>query len=179
MSDANIIAPASVASDRNARLEAKRQARIPMSVPVRKLEVPEIPGMHPHWFLESNIPRAIQAGYEFVERGAVPIHTHSLGSSPNIDGNQDLGSRISIADGPNAQGMPQSLVLMAIEEELWREDLAKIGERNAAIMGSIFRGEKILEGPGDPQTADDRALRYVDKERTKAIFNRPTRKSNA
>lgn len=179
MSQANVIEPSSVASDRNAKLEAKRRARLPMSVPMRKLEVPEIPGWHPHWFLESNIPRAIQAGYEFVQRGEVPIHTHSLGSSPATDGNQDLGSRISLADGPNAQGMPQCLVLMKIEEELWREDLAKIGERNAAIMGSIFKGEKILEGPGDPQTADDRALRYVDKERTKAIFNRPPRKAQA
>ena len=46
----------------------RERKRIPMSVPVQRLEVAEIPGYHLHWFLSTpeRLQRALDGGYEFV-----------------------------------------------------------------------------------------------------------------
>src|ERR1700676_276687 len=135
----------------NATVEPKRNRknRIPMSVPMRKLEVPEISGYHLHWIKESNIPRALQACYEFVDYDEVPVNQRGVGTDTEMSGNTDLGSRVSI------------------------------DTRNAGIMGSIFRGEKILD---KGEVSDDiRETRYVDQERTRvrpALFQRRRQKAS-
>ncbi len=156
----------------NATVEPKgnRAMRIPMSVPMRKLEVPEIPGYHSHWIKESNIPRALQAWYEFVEFDEVPINQRGVGTDTEITGNTDLGSRVSIQAGVGADGRAERLVLMKLREDLWLEDRAKIDGRHAAMMGQIFRGEKIIGTERD--NAEDQGSRYVDPDRTRALFNR-------
>jgi hypothetical protein len=150
--------------------KGNRKHRVPMSVPMRKLEVPEIPGFHLHWIKESNIPRAIQACYEFVEFNEVPVNQRNVGTDTEISGNTDLGSHVSISAGIGADGRPERLVLMKLPEDLWVEDRAAIDGRHASIMSGIFRGETILgtekDKPGDEGT------RYVDPERTRALFNR-------
>jgi hypothetical protein len=146
--------------------------RIPMSVPQRKLEVPEIPGYHLHWFREVNVPRAIQAAYEFVKTDELPINQISLGSSVDSSGNTDLGTNVRVIGAINELNHPEYLVLMKLREEYWREDRAEIDAKAASKMKAIFRDEVILDDPSHPPDADTQALRYVKT----AVFNRPTRK---
>lgn len=163
----------------NAEVEPKgnRRARVPMSVPLRKLEVPEIPGYHLHWVKEANLGRALAAYYEFVEDHEVPINQRCPGTDTEISGNTDLGSRISIAAGQGADGKPERLYLMKLAQEYWVEDRAKIDGRNAQILGSIFRGEKIINQSPAGQSRGDNSMDYVDLERTKALFNRRREKA--
>lgn len=162
-----------------ANSEAKPKSeriRIPMSVPVRALETPEIPGYHTHWFKETNIPRAKQAWYEFVAWDEVPVNQRNVGTDKSITGNTDLGSYISIAD----RGSPERLYLMKLKEELWLDDRKKIDERNAAILGGIFRGEVIVDSGPEGETKGSKDHRYVDPDRTyerRALFARRRVKS--
>jgi hypothetical protein len=161
------VTPTNVA---NRAVEAKGQRRrIPMSVPRRRLETPEIPGYHLHWFKESNIPQALDAWYEFVDSREVPVNQRNVGNSSDMTGNQDLGSGIRINAGIGADGKNEQLVLMKLKEELWLEDRAAIDKANAERLGQVFRGEKILGAEPDNE---DSGTRYVDRERTKALFNR-------
>lgn len=168
------------ANPANVKQESKgnRRARVPMSVAMRKLEVPEIPGYHTHWIKESNIPRALAAYYEFVEDREVPINQRNPGLDTEISGNTDLGARVSIAAGIGADSKPERLYLMKLAEEFWIEDRAKIDGRNASMMGQIFRGEKIIDK--DEVSNDVKTHRYVDMERTRerrALFSRPRAKA--
>jgi hypothetical protein len=148
--------------------------RIPMSVPTRRLEVPEIQGWHLHWFLESRIPRALQAGYQFVDYDEVPVNQRGIANDSTVSGNTDLGSRIRQIGGRDESGQPEHLVLMKLKEEWWQEDRKVIDEKNARMMSSIFKDEQILGAEKD--IPDDQGTRYVDRSRTKALFNRPPRK---
>jgi hypothetical protein len=152
--------------------KGNRRERIPMSVPLRKLEVPEIAGYHLHWIKESNIPRALAAYYEFVEWNEVPVNQRNPGTDTEVSGNTDLGSHVSIAAGMGANDKPERLVLMKLAEEYWLKDREVIDARNAGVMGSIFRGEKILGSERDKPR--DEGSRYVTPE-TKALFARGRR----
>jgi hypothetical protein len=159
--------------------EAKPKAdriRIPMSVPVRMLETPEIPGYHTHWIKEENIPRAHQAWYEFVQWDDVPVNQRNVGTDKSISGNTDMGSHVSVVD----RGGTGRLYLMKLKEELWLEDRRKIDERNASLLGGIFRGEVIMDSGPAGETKGARDHRYVDPDRTSqkpALFNRRRVKS--
>lgn len=169
MSNASEILTPNNPANTEATVKGARK-RIPMSVPYRKLEVPEIAGYHLHWIKSSNIPRALQAFYEFVMNDEVPVNQRNPGMDSTVSGNTDLGAQISIAGGMDKEGRPERLHLMKLKEEYWREDRQAIDERNAGIMGQIFRGEKILGTERDKP--EDQGTRYVDPERTRALFNR-------
>ena len=49
--------------------------RIPMSLPMQKLAVPELEGYHLHWMLgtTTRINQALRAGYEFVDPSEVDV----------------------------------------------------------------------------------------------------------
>jgi len=143
--------------------------RIPMSTPMRKLEVPEIPGYHLHWFLDSNVPRAIQGGYEVVHDDETSINQLNIGADKLVNGSMDLGSMIRIVGGIAENGKPECLTLMKIKEEYWREDQVTLETRNAQIMAGIFKDEKIMDGELNP---GDKSQRYVKT----ALFQRPKRK---
>jgi hypothetical protein len=154
--------------------EPAARKRIPMSVPTRRLEVPEIEGWHLHWFLESRVPRALQAGYVFVDFDEVPVNQRGIANDSTVSGNIDLGSRVRQIGGLGEDGRPEHLVLMKLKEEWWQEDRAAIDEKNARMMSSIFRDEQILGAERDD--LEDQGTRYIDKSRTKALFSRPARK---
>lgn len=145
---------------------AAERKRIPMSTPVQKLEVPEIPGYHLHWFRgdAERIERAIAGGYEFVDSNEVHVNNVSLGGDSAQSGNTDLGSRVSIVSGQEVgkDGQAQRLVLMKIRQEWWEEDQAAIEARNTQVRDSLVSGaigsEKDAQG--------DSQHRYVDKTRT-------------
>ncbi|CAM5998762.1 unnamed protein product [Sphagnum balticum] len=132
-----------------------------MSVPHQRLEVPEIPGYHLHWFLEKNVPRALQAAYEFVEDSEVPVHQRGVATSGEVSGSADLGSRIRILAGVSELSLPEYHVLMKLREEYWLEDRAEIDKAHALKMGGIFRGEEIVNPQGAEQSGSDANLRYV------------------
>lgn len=151
-----------------------------MSVPTRRLEATDIPGFHLHWFVDRNIHRAIQAGYEFVDDKEVELNQHGVATSSEISGNADMGSRVRVVAGEGQDGKGEYLTLMKIKEEWFREDQAALEKRNASILEQIFRGEKIYTAEGELQ--EDKNLRYIDRDRTSyqpspALFQRPTRKA--
>lgn len=147
------------------------RTRIPMSVPQRKLEVPNLPGYVLYWFRDSNVPRALQAGYEFVQRNELPVNQMNVATDKGISGNQDLGNHIRVYGGLDAQNQPEFGTLMKIREEWWREDQAKVANKNAGVLKSIFKKEAIA---GDAElTPEDREHRYIKT----ALFQRPARKA--
>lgn len=152
------------------------RARIPMSVPVAKLEVPAIPGYHLHWFLGTpeRIQRARDAGYELVEPVEVAPNSVGLGSDSAASGSTDMGSAVSVVAGSETgrDGQAVRMVLMKIRQEWWEEDQALIEERNTAVVDALTAG---MTGAGQGgETAADARLRYVAKSRTQIpdMFNR-------
>lgn len=128
--------------------------RIPLSVPRRKLEVDPLPGFVLYWFKESNIPHAIDAGYDFVDRKEVILNQSNEAGSSAQSGNTDLGSRVSvIGDKVGERGVPERLVLMKIREEWWREDRELLDNQNAMVIQSIFGGQIMAADRGDHSTS--------------------------
>lgn len=142
------------------------RTRIPMSVPVQALSVPDIPGYHQHWFsgTPERIQRAQDGGYEFVDSKEVKPNAIGLGSDSSISGNTDMGSGVSIVSGQavGADGQAVRLVLMKIKEEWWLKDQELIEARNTEIRDALLGGMVGAENdaPGDSQ------YRYVDKSRS-------------
>lgn len=149
--------------------DAGARRRIPMSVPMRKLEVSPIPGYSLYWFLQQNVPRAQQAGYEFVQANEVTLNQQNVASSKDISGNADLGGQVKVISGSGVEGA-EHLVLMKIRLEWYNEDRRLIEEQNAKVLASIFRGETILGT--DQVNPGDRDQMYVKQ----ALMQRPTRK---
>lgn len=160
----------------------QERKRIPMSVPVQKLEVADIPGYHQHWFMgtEDRIARALTGGYEFVdERDAKPFNI-SLGGDSTASGNTDMGSRVSIVAGTELgrDGQPIRMILMKIRLELYEEDKKLVEDRNDAVANALTGGMIGAMDGSTGETADDVRLRRVDKVRTKIpdMFNKHKRK---
>ena len=145
---------------------AAQRRRIPMSIPVQRLEVADIPGYHLHWFLSTpeRLQRAIDGGYEFVDERDVKVNAVSLGGDSAISGSTDMGSRVSIVSGQEVgkDGQPTRLVLMKLKQEWWDEDQVLVEAKNTKVRDSLVGGMIGAENdrPGDTQH------RYVDKTRT-------------
>jgi hypothetical protein len=149
-----------------------RRKRIPMSVAKRKMEVEALPGYHLHWFAESNVAQAIDAGYHFVSSDEISLNQLGVGAKHNMTGNTDLGSRISIVgslSGPS--GGAERAYLMKLKQEYRNEDLAAMAEVAAAPLQAIFRDEMIAGPEGKVNERGE--LVYVKT----ALLNRPTRKA--
>lgn len=152
-----------------ANTEAKASAerrRIPMSVPVQKLEAPDIPGYHLHWFngTPQRIQRALDGGYEFVDEREANINNTSLGGTSTRTGNTDMGSRVSVLSGTEIgqDGQPVRLILMKIKQEWYEEDQTLVQARNNQVIDTLTRGVAGAErdAPGDTKQ------RYVDRARS-------------
>jgi hypothetical protein len=169
------------------QIERGLRRRIPMSLPTRKLEVPELPGYWLHWFLESNVPRAMEAGYEFVDAGELPVPQFNPGNAKEIDGNMDMGTRVRQVAGKSETGGAEFHVLMKLREDWAADDRRMRDSKNAAILQAIFRDERVQDHPlaGD-QSERDRNVRYVKTAqlqtpasgpaRPAPLFQRPPRK---
>jgi hypothetical protein len=164
-------------ASRAAATSAERK-RVPMSVPVQRLEVPDLPGYHLHWFLSTpeRLQRAMDGGYEFVDEREMKINNVSLGGDSAASGSTDLGSRVSIVSGQEVgkDGQPTRLILMKIRQEWWDEDQQLIEDRNTKVRDSLLGG---MIGAEHDQRGDSQH-RYVDKARTQIPdFFKPKRKS--
>lgn len=129
--------------------------RIPMSLPVLQLGIPDIPGFHLHWFLAKNVPRAKAAGYEFVDQEEVAVNNRGVADNLEESGSSDLGSRVSVIGGMDEQNNPERLYLMKIQEEWHQEDVRKLGERNDQIAQALRAG--LIGAENDP----DAGKRYL------------------
>ncbi len=151
-----------------------RENRIAMNTPERKLEVPEIEGFHLHWFLEDNIPKAINAGYEFVRPEEVPTADRSIGGRTEGSTSEDIGGdRISQVGGRDAAGQPVQLVLMKIRKEWYFDDQRVIAERNKQIVNQIFRRKQAMKSPGEsPADYDKRYTKEAVIDMSNGRFRR-------
>ena len=132
--------------------------RVPMALPTLKLSVPDLPGHHTHWFRGTGqrIQQALNAGYVFVERNELVLNGFGLATSYDIDGNTDLGTRVSIpSGGDDTPGQAGRLYLMKIKNELWLEDEELVFERHEQIAGQL-RGDK-----GFTEAGMDASQRYT------------------
>lgn len=149
--------------------------RIPMNVPIQKLEVPEIPGYRLYWFRgePGRLARAEQAGYEYVNRGEIELNSVGLADSA-ADGNSDMGSLVSVAAGDMVgdDRQPLRLVLMKIREEWALENDQILEDRNDAVAAAL-RGGLIGSEKDRP---DDRDARYVGSQtKIHELFRRKPR----
>lgn len=150
----------------------RQRVRVPMSLPTQRFQVPEIPGKHLHWFLEERVPRALEGGYEFVHTQDLPVNQRNVATSTEISGSQDLGDRIRVSANDSSTG--QYHVLMMIKLEWWNEDQAALAERNAGVLGAIFRNEPISAPM--PDGADPSQTYSKTHLIQKPLFQRGTRK---
>ena len=159
----NVAEEASVGSEVEVRATRKR---IPMSVPRQKLACAKIPGFHCHWMADrpGRIPQALQAGYEFVDIGEISVQNTGLADDISLDGNNDLGSRVSVIGGVGQAGDVELLYLMKLKQEWWDEDQAELRQKNNSIWEQIHRGEATMDTPGDASN------RYV-KNTSRVGFN--------
>lgn len=157
--------------------------RIPMNVPRRKLEVRDIPGFRLYWHRQQDIDRALDAGYQFVDRREVSLNSRAIGSAGGLGGNTALGNEVSIV---GSAGTGERLILMKIREEYYQEDKQMIFREHASRMRSIFEGEVIMmpggDGHPDIVVGPDGQLRgtgttYVKKQPYVALFNRGAKTS--
>lgn len=152
-------------ANRDAKTDAERK-RIPMSVPVQRLEAPEIPGFHLHWFngTPERIKRALDGGYEFVDSRELKVNNVSLGGDSTVSGNTDMGSRVSITGGTQMgnDGQPVRMVLMKIKQEWYEADQKLVEDRNELVAASLRGG---LIG-SEKDAAGDSQHRYVDPKKT-------------
>lgn len=149
--------------------------RIPMSGARRKLEVPEIPGYHTHWFLRANVYEALGAGYEDVDPKEIAdqVNNHRLGDSVIKSGNSSLGNTVEVPTrGPDG---PTQLRLMKIRDEWFQKDQRDIAERNLLTIKAVFRqhAPEIL-GSGEVKGAD-KTTRYVRQDMTHMEMDKPAR----
>lgn len=152
---------------------ARERNRIPLSVPQRKLEVPEMPGYYLRWFkgTPQRLAQAERAGFEFVGTDEIQLNNVVLGGDALKDGNSDLGSRVSVVEGSEVdrQGQAVCLYLMKQKREWYLEDQAQVQKRNdsvaEALTSSYRAGQVGGFMPGEP--AEDKAARYVDAKRSR------------
>ena len=166
---ANLANPAA-ATDKKVIKEARK--RVPVGLPSLKLTVPEIEGFKCYWFLDRNVSRALQGGYEAVHEHEVPTQSLNVASDSAGSGNLNLGSAIKIWGGYTDNGQIEYLNLMKIKDEWWTEDHDEMSRRDAERLAGVFKGEQIIASEG--VSAEDKGQRYVKT----ALFQRPARKGN-
>ena len=145
---------------------ASNRERIPMSAPVRKLEVPSMEGWHLYWFREEKIPRALQAGYEFVAANEVSLNQHNPANADDLSGNSDLGTRVRHFAGMGQQGQPEYHYLMKLPIELYNQDQLAIAKRNKSQMESIFINKDPQALSVQATNPHDRGKAYVKSDQT-------------
>jgi hypothetical protein len=154
------------------KTEAERR-RIPLSVPQRKLEVPDIPGYHLRWFrgTPQRLAQAERAGFVHVTEDEIGLNPVSLGGDATKAGNSDMGSNVSVIEGSEVDGSGQAvrMYLMKQKMEYKLEDDAIIQKRNDSVVdaltGQYAQGAVGGQQPGE--SAEDFSTRYVDKKRAR------------
>lgn len=151
---------------------SERAARVPMSAPLRKLEVPEIPGFRTFWILgkPERVAQAEAAWYEFVDPSEIEVNDTRVGGSIDSGSSDMSGSRVSVIAGDelDARGQPIRLYLMKVRIEHYEQDMLSVHATNAQVaeeltakfsqgqIGGLAAGEQVVDAQN----------RYVDKSRS-------------
>lgn len=155
----------------NSRVKRVQEAsRVPMSISVRALEVPDMPGYHMHWFLERNVPRALRAGYEYVDPDEVDVNNRSAADAADVSGSTDMGSRVSVIGNIDEQGKAENLYLMKIRNEWYEKDQQALADRNDNVAKALRAG--LIGAENDPEVG----MRYV-KQGAGLFFPKQSRKA--
>ncbi len=161
-----------------ADIMAGRRKRVPMSTATRKMEVAAIDGFYLYWHLETNVPAALQAGYEFVDRAEANLVNVGLAADRTNSGNTDLGTRVSmIGSLSGTQGGPERAYLMKLRQEWRDEDRAKMTEIAQRPLKAIFRDEQIAGPEGTIRGKNELEYVRTSQVQNMPLFNRPTRKA--
>lgn len=123
----------------------------------RRLEVSPLPGYIMYWHRAADVPDAIDAGWEFVDKQEVQLNPFQIGGDSMLGGNTDLGSRVSVI-GSASQG--ERLYLMKLHETYARQDRDTRFRANAGSLRSIFVGERIVD-PESSQLVSPDGSTYV------------------
>lgn len=156
---------------REAKAPGDRQ-RIPLSVPQRKLEVPEIPGYYCRWFrgTSARLGQALQAGFEYVRPDEVKLNNVSLGGDADKTGNTDMGDRVSVVEGGEIEGgQAVRLYLMKQKMEWYLEDKKVVQDRNDSVAHALTQSYQrgVVGGLAPGENQDDAANRYVNRNHTR------------
>lgn len=153
-------------------LEGGRK-RIPLSVPMRKLEAPEMPGFYLRWFkgTPQRIAQAERAGFVFVTEDEVRLNNVSVGGDADRSGNTDMGSRVSVVEGGEVDGQGQAVRLYLMKQplEYKKEDDQLIQQRNDSVADALtasFRAGTV-GGRDQGEQPEDLGARYVDPRRSR------------
>jgi hypothetical protein len=145
---------------------------VPMSQGAQTLAVPQRDGWHRRWFRSDpgRIARAQRAGYTFVDADEVSLVNGDLGGDASTSGNSDMGTRVSVISGDEADstGQPSRMYLMECPEELYEYSRSILADRNEGIAEAL-RGGKIGAGH-DGETRKDQETRYITGD-IPALFN--------
>ena len=128
---------------KNARPGLKDPNRVPFASNRNKLEVRYKDSdfhkkWYGHWFNVDGdrIDRAQAAGYQFVSREEV----HGFGDGPLMEGNTDLGDKVSRVVGRADGNQPIRAILMKLPMDYREEDMALKEERNRLVDEAINAG---------------------------------------
>ena len=93
----------------------------------------------------------MQCGYEFVTTDEVRVNNRRIGDDSANDGNQDMGTRISVHGGEDDRGNSERLYLMKIKEAWWKKDREAQLASTKATVATLKRGMMGAEreAPGD------------------------------
>ena len=162
----------------------EERKRIPLSVPQRKLEVPDIPGYYLRWFrgTPARLAQAARAGFINVKEDEIGLNNLSLGGDATKAGNSDMGSNVSVIEGSEVDGTGQAvrMYLMKQPMEYKLEDDAITQERNDDIARTLTGQYQsgVVGGRDAGETEADINARYVDRKRTKVpeLFRKKSRR---
>lgn len=157
-----------------AAVTVTERTRVPMSLPVQKLAVPDIPGYHLHWILgnPARIQQALRAGYEFVDEAETDITNTGLADDAQSSGNTDLGSRVSVtAGGSGEDGQGNRLYLMKLKNEWYEADQKAYEAQSEKTAAQLRGGQDMGVNPHGSEQ------RYIPESARKNVSNLFTPKS--
>lgn len=162
-------------SPANEKLELPKNYK-PMSTATLRLEVPNKPGWHRHWFrgTPGRLARAQQAGYRFVDQGDCDVNNFDLAGDSKSAGSTDLGSRVSVSAGDegSVEGQAGRMYLMECPENLFEHSQEILGERLDKIADALKGG---MVGAGEKgETPRDVANRYIKNTKSPSLFTKRT-----
>lgn len=162
-------------SPANEKLELPKNYK-PMSTATLRLEVPNKPGWHRHWFrgTPGRLARAQQAGYRFVDQGDCDVNNFDLAGDSKAAGSTDLGSRVSVSAGDegSVEGQASRMYLMECPEHLFEHSQEILGERLDKIADALKGG---MVGAGEKgETSRDVANRYMKNTKSPSLFTKRT-----
>lgn len=149
-------------SPANKKLELPKGYR-PMSAGQRRLEVPPIEGYHLHWFrgTPSNLKRAQQAGYSFVDADEIDLNDFDIAGDDSSNTGTDMGSRVSVISGDDVgtNGQPGRLYLMKCPQELYEYAQSLHNDQVDATAEALRGGQVGIGKNGESRI--DAENRYV------------------